>query len=146
MCIDQILMPYWESLTLLLKWHYVKITVWQTRCCWEHHVGYIRLTLTAVSLSSFTGSSLSHSCMWRSRAVWKWLLRNSREPPALLLSPFISSSHLVPWADTKDLSGEGLFHTFPNSIIHVLGSPTLKMSPPLKPHAFLRQTSVSPYF
>lgn len=28
MSIDQVLMPYWESLTLFLKRHYVKIKVW----------------------------------------------------------------------------------------------------------------------
>ncbi len=133
MCIDQILMPYWESLTLLLKCHYVKITVWQTRCCWEHPVGYFELTLT-VSLSFLPGVSLSHTCMWRSSAVWEWLLRNSREPPALLLSPL---HFFIP---PPPMGQNTVFSTHPRT--RLVGSPTLKMSPPLKPHAFLTLLSI----
>ncbi len=72
-------------------------------------------TYCSVSLSSLPGVSLSHTCM-EGPTVWKWLLRNSREPPALLPLPFISSSHLLPGPKPKTVSGEGLFHTSQNSI------------------------------
>lgn len=134
MCIDQVLMPYWESLTLLLKCHYVKITV-AVEVLLKASCGlqYIRLTLTAMSLSSFPGASLSQTCMWRSTAVWEWLLRNSREPPAPLLSPFISSSHLLPWAKTKDCIWGRSFPHNPEHKIH-LENPYLVPQPSKRHH------------
>lgn len=115
MCIEQILMPYWESLTLLLKCHYAKITVWVwlLRCCWKHHVGY-----------SISGSHLPQ-CL----SPLFHCLKPAREGPEqyendywetveshLLLCFLPSFLHPTSFhgPKPKTVSGEFLFHTIQN--------------------------------
>lgn len=155
MCIDQVLIPYWESLTLLLKCHCVKIKVWVSRgvaesIMWVISGSHLQQCLSPLLPGRHCFTPACEGPEQYENDYWETVESH------LLFSSFPSFLHPTSFHEPKPktVSGGRSFPHNPEHKIpsyHLPGSLTLKSSPPLKPHAFLTllnivQTSILVFF